>query len=280
MTALVLVWDAFRASLRNPPATGVWGLAALLVVLMVAVGSPLAGYPIGADVDASARSLGPSPEHWLGTDHLGRDVFWRLLLASRAFVGPGVLACTVAAGLGIPLGAATGWTQGAVRQTLRLLLDSVMSVPRLVLVLLVCAIYGAGPLQLALAAGLAATPPLALAIAARIEGLRHAEFVLAARAHGVPAWRLLFAHLVGAACGRTIARQLLATFGSFMVLECTLSYLGALGVPEPVPSWGNMLAFEFGHGWTAAAVAPGVALWLAVLATAAASTLFAEHDHA
>lgn len=278
MTGLRLVLAAMAAGLRRPRPEGVAGALFLALVLLIALIAPWSGYPVGADVDPSIRSSPPSLEHLLGTDHLGRDVFWRLLLASRAFAGPGLLACAVAGSVGVPLGALAGWNGGSPAALVRFLLGSVAAVPRLVLVLLVCTVYGSGPLQLALAAGVAGVPPLAEAVSSRIEQLKSAEFVLASRAHGVPLPRLLVAHLVGAACGRSIARQLLATFGSFVVLECTLSYLGGLGVREPTPSWGNMLVFDWGRGSGISFAAPALAIWATVIATAAAGRLFSERE--
>jgi peptide/nickel transport system permease protein len=265
---------------RRAPATGLVGAAVLLGVVLVAILAPLGGYPVGADVDPTARSLGPSLAHWLGTDHLGRDVFWRLLLASRAFVGPGLLACAVAAVVGVPLGAVAGWSGGWVAMAIRIPLGSVAAIPRVILVLLGCAIYGNGPLQLAFIAGLSIAPSLAEAVHERIERLRLEEFVLASRAHGLSDLHVLAVHLVGLACGRTIARHLFEAFGAFVVLECTLSYLGGFGVQEPLPSWGNMLAFEWGRDVGASVLAPGLALWLTVCACTLTSRLFAEVDDA
>ncbi len=269
-----LVRAALAAALRRPRWTGVAGVGLLAAIVLAALLSPLAGYPVGADVDPGARALGPSWAHPLGTDHLGRDIFWRWLLAARAFVGPGLLACLLTGVGGVSLGATAGWLGGAAEAAIRFLLGSVASIPRLVLVLLICTIYGAGLPQLAVAAGLAGIPAVAAVVLARIEQLRSAEFVRASIAHGVPSSRLLFAHLVGAACGRGVARQLFATFGSFVVLECTLSYLGGLGVPEPTPSWGNMLVFDWGRGTSLAMVVPALSIWATVAASVAAGRLF------
>lgn len=92
----------------------------------------------------------------------------------------------------------------------------------------------------------------------------------------MPPLRLLGLHLVGAACGRSVLRHLVWTFGGFVMLESTLSYLGGFGVREPVPSWGNMLVFEWGREVSAASVAPALALWTTAVATAAAARVFAE----
>ncbi len=264
---------SLRQDLRPSAAVGV---AVLAVVALCAVMAPLSGYPIGADVVPLDRNLPASTAHWLGTDHLGRDVFWRLVFASRAFVFPGLLACATAGVLAVPLGAWAGYRGGWLSGVIRYGFTVVASLPRFVLVLLVCTIYGDSPWHLALAAGVAYAPTLAEAIVARIERLRGNDYVLASRAHGVPEWRLLWLHLVVAACGRSIGRHLVLLFGYFVVLECTLSYLGGFGVQEPQPSWGNMLVFEWGRGMSPALVAPAVAIWGTVVASVLSSEVFAE----
>jgi peptide/nickel transport system permease protein len=261
---------------RRAAPSSVAGAVFLALLALTALLAPLGGYAVGADVDPLVRSQGPSAAHWLGTDHLGRDVFWRLLLASRTFVGPGLLSCAIAALVGVPLGAAAGWSGGPVSLAIRTALGSVAAIPRLVLVLLGCAIYGDGPVQLAAITGLAAAPSLAEAVVERVERLRIEDFVMASQAHGLSDLRILGLHLVAIASGRAIVRRMVETFGAFVVVECTLSYLGGFGVQEPVPSWGNMLAFEWGRGFTSAVIAPGVAIWATLGACVLASRLFAE----
>jgi ABC-type dipeptide/oligopeptide/nickel transport system permease subunit len=266
------------SSLRSPGARRsevVVGWAVLGAVAFAAVLGPLTGYPIGADADPSAASLGPSAAHWLGTDHLGRDVAWRLALACEAFAGPGSLAAITTAVVAVPLGAIAGWNGGIAAALVRWAMGVVASIPPLVLVLVACAIYGSSPLVLALTAGMAGAPALAETVAARIEAERRVESVLASRAHGLSDGRILALHLIVGSAGLAIARALLLGFGAFLALETTLSYLGGFGVREPLPSWGNMLAFEWGRAWLPA-VAPGIAIWLTLGAVHAAADGFAE----
>ena len=245
-----------------------FGLGVLAVVAACALLAPLGGYDVVGDVDPGRAFAPPGADHWLGTDHLGRDVGWRLLLASRAFVGPGLVACLTCALLAVPAGAIAGFVGGPLATGVRGVFTVVAGLPRFVLVLLALSIYGNHPAVLAIAAGCAYAPTLAEAVYERIEGLRHADFLAAHRAHGVGAWRLLTVHLVWGACRRLIARHLLGLFGFLLVLETTLSYLG-FGVAQPTPSWGNMLAFDLdyeGSGW-APLLAPAAAIWLVVAAT-------------
>ncbi|MFT5686887.1 MAG: peptide/nickel transport system permease protein [Myxococcota bacterium] len=243
--------------------------------------SLIAGYDVVADVQPDRAGLSVSAAHWLGCDHLGRDVLWRMVTASEAFVGPGLLSCLACLLLGGTLGGLSGWLGGAPSQVLRYLFSVVASLPRFVLVLLICAIYGDSPVVLALAAGLAYTPTLGEAISGRIEQLRRSEFVEAAQAHGMSDAAVLLRELLWSNCRALIGRHLLYLFGYFLVLETTLSYIGGFGVEEPQPSWGNMLAFEFGiqDGNLLAWLAPATAIWLTVLATTLAAGQLEEVGH-
>jgi peptide/nickel transport system permease protein len=265
-----------RRIARRADPSAVGGLWFLGLVVLLALLAPLSGYPVGADVDPAIRSQGPSLAHWFGTDHLGRDVFWRLVLASRTFVGPGLLSCGIAAVIGVPLGAIAGWTSGPSSLAIRTGIASIAAIPRLVLVLLGCAVYGDGPVALATIAGIGAAPSIAETVIERVERLRIEEFVLASRAHGLSDLRILGLHLVVMASGRGIVRRLFETFGAFVVIECTLSYLGGFGVQEPMPSWGNMLAFEWGRDLGSSVLAPGIAIWATLGACVLTSRMFGE----
>lgn len=252
---------------------------ALALVPAMWVLALVGGYDVVGDVDVTRASVGPSAKHWLGTDHLGRDVFWRLVTASQAFVGPGLAAAVVALGLGLSAGAVAGWTGGPLASLVRYVFTVVASVPRFVLVLLACAIYGNSVWTLAVAAGVAYAPTVGEAVHARIRAFRRAEFVLAAEAHGVHPARILGYHLLWVNTRRLAARHALQLFAFLLLVETTLSYIGAFGatagfgVQEPTPSWGNMMGFEWGvpdaNLWATAA--PALALWTVLVAALAAS---------
>ncbi len=254
------------------------GAAILAAVAIAWIAAKLSGYDVVADVDITRASLGPGAGHWLGTDHLGRDVFWRLLTASDAFVGPGLLAAAVALGAGVPGGAVAGWSGGLIAGGVRYLFTVVASLPRFVLVLLACAIYGNDAAVIALAAGAAYAPTVGEAIYERVSYFRRAEFVLAAEAHGVHPARILGYHLLWVNCRRLIFRHGLQLFAFFLLLETTLSYIGGFGVEEPAPSWGNMIAFEWatrgGNAW--ATRAPMLAIWVVILGATLAGEGLAE----
>lgn len=248
----------------------IFGFAILALVLLAWITASAVPYDVVADVDPSRASLGPSAGHWLGTDHLGRDVAWRLLLGSAAFGAPGLAAAALAGLGGGLLGTLGGWFGGLTAVLVRYTFTVTASVPRFVLVLLAGAVFGADTSVLAIATAVASAPAVGEAVLARIEELRRMEFVTALRAHGVTDGRILLWHVLWINLRGLLARQVLTTFGFFLVVETTLSYLGGFGVQEPTPSWGNMLAFEFGipDGNPAAWIAPACAIWLAILGTA------------
>ncbi len=253
-----------------------WAILGLLLAGWAA--SWLSGYDVVADVDPTRAGLPPGGGHWLGTDHMGRDVFWRLVLASRAFVGPGRHAHQQGHGAGEQPGAVAGYLGGGPAGVLRYGFAVIHAVPRFVLVLLAGAIYGAEPVVLAVAAGVSYAPTLGESVHARIESLRNADFVDAARAHGLSPAAILGRHLLWVNCRRLVGRHLLFAFAFYLLLETTLSFLGGFGVEEPDPSWGNMLAFEFGipDGNPWAWIAPALAIWMTIGGTLLASEALAE----
>ncbi len=268
--------------------SGAVGLAVMSAVVVAWGVSLVSGYDVVADVNPEHMNLGPASAHWLGTDHLGRDVAWRLVTASEVFVGPGLFACLLALLLGVPAGAWAGWVGGLGAELVRYVFTVIASLPRFVLVLLVCAIYGSSVWTLAAAAAVAYSPAIAEAVYSRIATFRGREFVLAAEAHGVHWARILGWHLLWVNGKTLIARHALQLFAYFLLVETTLSYIGALeagagfGVPEPTPSWGNMIAFEWGvrHGNQWATWAPALAIWVVILGALLLADGLAEGDHA
>lgn len=230
------------------------------VLLLLAILARLWPYDVVGDVNPAVALAGPSPEHWLGTDRLGRDVAMRLFVAVGNFVPSGIAAALLAMGLGTALGTVAGWVDGAGAAVVRLGLDALDAVPKLVLVLFACMV--AGPQVAALVTGLATSTAVARAVEARLVSLRKAELVDALRAHGLSDARILWVHLLRGNAHRDVVRAGVGAFGTWLWLEASLSYLGRYGVPEPEPSWGNMIALAFssppGNSW--AGVAPALAL--------------------
>ncbi len=197
---------------------------------------------------------GPSAEHLLGTDQLGRDLLVRMIESTEAFTMPGLFAVLVALLVGVPLGAAIGfWPRTRLAAVARLGLTVVGAWPRLVRVVVAVAIFlvsVSDPADwadlrlyvLALLVAISFVPQLAQELSERVLTFQRAQFVEAARAHGLPDSRILFVHILWANCRELVLRQCCLLFASFLLVETSLSYLGDYGVPPPRPSWGNILS--------------------------------------
>ncbi len=258
------------------------GAGWLSLLLFAWAASALRDYDVLTDVHPDLAGQGPAAGLWLGADHLGRDVLERLVTAVGASFRVGLVATLVSLAVSLPLGAIGGVARGLWAELCGAPMALLGSIPRFVLVLVISMIFG-DPLEvLGVAAGLAWAPALSAELSGRLRALSQREFVEAALAHGLHPARVLVYHLLWVNGRRLIGRSLLQLFGFVLVLESTLSYIGGFGVPEPWPSWGNMLAFEFGvgDGNPLAWLAPALTLWATVLSTVLLADALGEAEHA
>lgn len=228
-------------------------------------------FPSNAVLTNPALPSAPAgAEHWLGTDHLGRDVLQRLLGSLATAVKPGLLSAAVAFVWGAALGVATGWCAAWFRTIARGGATCVLSIPPLVWLMLLLMGAGANVWVLGIGVGVVTGTALGVSAGSTILQLKQSDFVLAARGHGVPEGRILGHHLLRLSCGPLLMRGAAEAFAAVTVLDLSLAYLGDLGVAEPTPSLGNMLvgAIESGdpNAWTVLTAA-AVALMLVVPAT-------------
>jgi peptide/nickel transport system permease protein len=259
-------WRRLR---RNRPAlAGFWLLVALFAAALLAPFlSPSDPVALSADVVA-VQLRAPSAAHWLGTDQLGRDVLSRLLWGARISLSVGLLATAIAVGLGTLIGAVAGYAGGRVDALLMRLTDLALAFPRLVLLILVVALFGPSITVLVLVLGLTQWPATARIVRGDVLSLRERDFIRAARALGFGNARIVLRHVVPNVLAPVIVAATLGV-GSTITLEAGLSFLG-LGPPAPTPSWGGMVAdgasrlAGLGTWWLA--TFPGLAIVLVVLA--------------
>lgn len=223
-------------------------LPLLALVLALSLVGALLPDTLATATRPDQANLTPTLRFWLGTDHHGRDVALRLLMGTGNAVVPAVGACAVAGALGALGGTLAGWWGGWAGAGLRLLATTVATVPRYVLVLLVLTVWGNAPFWLAIGAGLAWAPSVFESVHQRVRRLVDSEYVLASRLHGIPDRQLLWRHLLWHGARRVVAFELMGLFAAFLVLEASLSYVGGLGIREPAPSLGNLLALQWGRG--------------------------------
>jgi peptide/nickel transport system permease protein len=184
--------------------------------------------------------------HLLGTDHLGRDVFSRLMYGSQITLSVALASLLAALLLGVGLGCVSGYFGGTLDAVLMRLGELVGSVPAIFLIL---AFRAAFPLDLAeekavamliMIFALVSWPEVSRLVRATALSLASREFVLSAKAAGASDWRILVRHITPHALTPAIIQAAIIV-PSFVLGEAALSFLG-VGVREPRPSWGNMLA--------------------------------------
>jgi peptide/nickel transport system permease protein len=210
--------------------------------------------------------------HLLGTDRFGRDLFVRMMLAGRVSLAVGIAGSVVAATLGTLAGAVAAWRGGWIDRVLMGFADTLLSIPRLVLLLVCAALWQPG--LTTVVAVLVATGWMGVArlIRAEVLGVNAQPYVQAATALGARSWRVLWRHALPNALGPAIVATTLGV-GNAILLESGLSFLG-LGIQPPQPSWGNMIA----GGRDLIVIAPWVAVapGLALIATVLAATLIGD----
>lgn len=204
--------------------------------------------------------------HMLGTDAFGRDVLMRLWLAARISLGVGVAGSVFAGVVGVALGAIAAWRGGGVERLILAIGDALLAVPRLVLLLVIAALWGPGLGVVIAVLGVTGWMSIMRLVRSEVLGVRVLPFVEGATALGIPSRRVLWRHVLPNALGSATVAITLGV-GNAIVLESGLSFLG-LGIQPPAASWGNMISG--GREWLLIApwiaLAPGVLLIVTVVA--------------
>ena len=261
-------WSRAVRRIAGDPAAFTASLFLALLIVVAVLGPTVSPFDATQQLDIVAlKSRPPSAVHWFGTDPLSRDVFSRVLSGARVSLAVAASAVLIASVVGTLFGATAGFRGGKLDTAMMRFVDALLSIPRILLLLVVVALWGAlSPGALVLLLGLTGWFGVSRLVRAEVLAIRDREFVEASRALGCPPWRVLVRHVIP----HVLAPVLIAaTLGiaNVVVAEAGLSYLGH-GIPQPRASWGSVIADGrdvLASAWWVSFF-PGLALALTVLA--------------
>jgi peptide/nickel transport system permease protein len=261
--------------------TAVISLIFLLVMATAALCAPLIATAIGHDPNAVSilrRFRPPSEVNWLGTDHIGRDLFIRLIYGARISLFAAITAAAVAALIGTVIGLIAGYVGGWVDAALMRLTDAMLALPSLPLYIVLAAIdlkkLGLGALaqdelsslwRIVFIVALLGWTRVARIVRGATLAARQEQYVRAARALGAGHARIMVVHILPNIASPIIVAITLS-IGEVILIESVLSFLG-LGIQPPLASWGNMLTNAQELLWRAPmlAVWPGLCIFVTVI---------------
>lgn len=258
--------DSFKQFRKDHMMGLIFGIVIVLLIL-VAIAAPLLATHDPSSIPRPPRKLAsPSADHFFGTDHLGRDIFSRVVYGARTSLIVATATVIISTIIGTLLGAASGYLGGWVDMIIQRIVDAVLSIPVLILALFIASLLGASITNVVLALSIIYIPRFSRIARGEMLRIRSAEYVTAAEALGAKPRRIIFKHGIPNLVAPIIVLASL-TFGQAIVAEAALSFLG-VGAPITEPSWGRMLSASREYmtvaWWTV--MFPGLALSVGVLA--------------
>lgn len=249
---------------RSP--LGMFGAILVVALLTVAIFAPwIAPYDF-AKFQPDLRLQPPSVQHWLGTDHFGRDMLSRVIFGARISLFVGLAATAISFTIGVTAGVVAGYRRGWADEVVMRLADLMMSFPQIVIAIAVAAILGPSLRNVILIVGALGIPHFARVARGEVLLVSQHEYITIARTMGLSEATVMWRHVLPNTLGPLIVYLSLIIPGAILS-ETALSFLG-LGIdPTGVPSWGSLLAAGRDYitqAWWMATF-PGIAITLAVL---------------
>ena len=252
--------------LQRNPRMIVGGLIVVAWMLAALFAPVVAPYdPIQVDVTQSLEP--PSPQHWLGTDDLGRDVLSRVIWGARVSLSVGLISVSIGLLCGTSLGLAAGYLGGKFDLFAMRAIDALLAFPALILAIGITSALGPQIQNAMIAIGIVAIPAYARLTRGQVLAVRARDFIVAARTIGASPLRIVLRHILPNVMNALIVQATLST--AFAILaEAALSFLG-LGPQPPYPSWGQDINYSQRYlanlkWWMS--VGPGIAIFTAVFA--------------
>ncbi len=226
------------ARLRSLKWSVVLSIAIIVIVLAMALlGPPLLG--LGNDLRPRMRLRPPGPDHWFGTDNLGRDIFVRTVSGARNSIVVGVATAALTLLVGGALGLLSGYFSWLDRTLMRVS-DGLMAIPGVLLAIALASVLGGGLVMVIIAIAVPEIPRTARLMRSVVLTLRELPYVAAAVSVGSSTPKILLQHIIPNAFGALMVQ---GTFvcASAILSEAALSFLG-VGTPPDIPSWGNIMS--------------------------------------
>jgi peptide/nickel transport system permease protein len=230
-----------RASVRDVVSIG-FGLLVvsyLVVFYFISVTGTFIRDPM--QIDISNMFLPPSIDHLFGTDFLGRDIFSRVVKGTEAFFIPGIISISVSTTFGLLFGIVSGFYPRYSSKIIFYVLNIIDSIPRIIFILIIIVLFNPSIYLIMTFVGISSIPKIASYIKAKVELLKNQRSIEAARALGLSQATIIFKHIVWLSSKPVLIIRATLGMGESILIETSLSYLG-IGVQEPTPSWGNMVA--------------------------------------
>lgn len=248
------LWYLFRRKfMRNRLA--VVGAVVLVVLILIAIIAPIIAPYNPEDIDLFRVQEGPSKEHVLGTDELGRDVLTRVLYGSRVTLLVGFSSMLISVVIGIFLGSIAGYYGKWIDNVIMRVTDVFLSFPSLILLIIVAAYFETTVVGMILIIGLTSWMSVARLVRGEFLSLKEKEFVESSVAIGSRDRRVIFKHILPNAMAPLIVSATLMV-GYAIIFESALSFLG-VGIKPPAATWGNMLS----NAQQDIYIAPWLAIW-------------------
>ncbi len=253
---------AFQRLRRNYLATG--GLFVLVAAVVVALFAPAIAPHNPKAISVMNALQGPSFEHLMGTDNLGRDLLSRVIYGIRMSIMIAAISIGFAALVGIVLGLISGYFGGKIDEIIMRGMDILYAFPDLLLALALIATFGTGLTGLIVAITIGRVPGFARITRGTVLSLRENEYVEAARTVGMRDWQIIVKHILPNGLAPIIVMMSISLALAILV-EASLSFLG-LGIQPPTPSLGGLLKDALGFMETAPwmAVFPGLTIALII----------------
>lgn len=230
--------DAWKKLKRNK--TAIFGMIVVIIFIYMSILAPFLATSDPLQMDWGGLTQLPSPEHILGTDEFGRDIFSRALYGSRVAIGIGLLAVVLNSLIGTVLGVIAGYFGGKVDSIIMRAIEVWNSIPFILMAIALMAALGSGIGNLILVVSITGIMEFARLIRGSVLQLKQADYISAAKVMALPHRKIILQHILPNCIAPIIVLGTLR-IGETILTIAGLSFLG-LGVQDPTPSWGSMLS--------------------------------------